>query len=99
MRNAIPALSEIFASMQPALEQACKNVEKRTKTELARIDLANDSGAAQNVEFKQLKDVLANSVSLSYPREAHSICLFTDASGKNWSAILLHVRKERWMTR
>lgn len=43
----------------------------------------------QDRAFQQVKDALANSVSLSFPLEGYSMFLFTDCSDKYCSAILL----------
>ena len=94
MRNAIPSYAELIAPLQVTMDLACKKVEKRTKRALARVELRSIWSEDQDRAFEDLKSALANSTSLSYPRDTHVICLFTDASEDHCSAILVQCPTE-----
>lgn len=88
MRNAIPSFAELIAPLHTALDKVCEGMEKRTKRALAKLDISTNWGHEQDCAFDKLKTSLANSTSLSFPKDTHTICLFTDASECHWSAIL-----------
>ena len=89
MRNAIPFYSELVAPLQSTLEEACNKLEKRTKRALALVYMTGLWGLDQYKAFYELKFVLANSTSISYPNNSHVICLFTDSSDDHLSAIMV----------
>lgn len=87
MRTSIPSYSELVAPLQALLEKAASGLKKRTKRSLARVDISTDWGEAEATAFDKLKQSLVNATSLSFPKNEHAICLFTDASDDHWSAI------------
>lgn len=88
MRTSIPCFTKLIAPLHDALETACSRTTKRTKKALSKISLKDMWTDKQDIAFGELKEALANSISLAYPKNDHTICLFTDASEDYWSGIL-----------
>ena len=65
---------------------------KRTKKSLKGLKLSTLSwGPNHETAFFEIKDMLINSVKLSYPCPQKATCVFTDASDMFWSSVVTQV--------
>ncbi len=96
MSVCIPNFVHIVAPLHEILEEAYKKSGRRTKRSIKSIALSSLSwGAIHESSFKKLQDTLRNAVKLSYPKEGHELCLYTDASDKYWSAVVTQTTKNQ----
>lgn len=78
------------------LEKAYKQTEKRGKSALKNIALRKLSWGNRHVAaFASIQDSLQNAVKLAFPKEAHVICVFTDASEEFWAGIITRISKDQ----
>ena len=89
MSISIPNFASRVAPLSDILEEAYTRAGRRTKRSIKCIKLATLSWGPAHVEsFNSLKDTLANSATLAYPDSSKTICIYSDASDRFWSAVV-----------
>ena len=91
MRNAIPDYARIIDPLHKLMEECYKRAGKRTKRAVRKLRIDGLWGAEHDSAFMCIKNQLAACTKLAYPKETHTMCMFTDASETHWSAVLTQV--------
>lgn len=91
MRSSIPEYSSTVQPLRDLMESIYYSVGGRTKRKVKKVVLEGSWRAIHDVAFKNIKDKLASSTKLSFPKSDGIICLFTDASDTHWSAVLTQI--------
>ena len=95
MSIAIPNFAERVEPLTKILESAYAKSGKRTRRSIRSIDLRSLSwGTTEDEAFTLLQDTLRNAVLMSYPDPMKSVCIFTDASERYWSAVVTQCEEE-----
>lgn len=95
--NSIPEYAKSIAPLHALMELAYYKAGERTKRAMRKISIANHWGALHDEAFDYIKSKLAANVKLAHPKLDQSMCLFTDASGTHWGAVLTQVpSSDRW---
>ena len=89
-RTCIPAYSELAAPLYSLLQRVMETTGSRKKTKAGRIRLDDAWLPEHTTAFTQLKQVLASSVLLDFPRQDHCAFLFSDASDGHHASVLMH---------
>ena len=76
------------------IDEAAKETGKRTKKRLARIDISEKWCAEHDKAFSDLKVRIANLTPMAFPKDTHTMCLFTDASDGYLAAVLVQTKTE-----
>lgn len=91
MRSSIPNYAQTVAPLHELMEQAYSKAGSRTKRAVTKIPINMSWGAAHYTAFATIMKQLGATVTLSYPKPDHSMCLLTDASQTHWAAILTQI--------
>ncbi|CAN8072128.1 unnamed protein product [Agarophyton chilense] len=90
METAIFSFEKRSAPLNAVLEEAYKKAGRRKKRAIKGIALQSLSwGQAETEAFSNVQDSLRNAVYLAYPQKGNAICVFTNASNKNWSGVVM----------
>ena len=91
-RSALPRFAEISAPLKDLMEQIKKLIGSREKRKFQRIQL-KDMGwnIIHQQSFQACKDSFEQALKLAHFNPCAQTCMFTDASGGFWSAILTQV--------
>lgn len=77
-----------IALLDMVLEEAYHNAGKRKKTPLKPVALHNPSWRTMHeAALRGLKE-MGHAVKLSFPKDDHVLCLFTDASDPSWAGVV-----------
>lgn len=96
MSISIPNFAERVAPLNQILEEAYSRSGRRTKRSIQGIKLATLSwGATHVANFNDLKDSLVNAVTLSYPDSQRTVCVYSDASDRFWSAVVTQITSDQ----
>ena len=80
------------SQLNNVIETGYKHVGKRTKKLLKDLKFRNLSWVpTHETAFHEIKEMLLNSVNLSYLRPQKATCVFTDASDMFWSSVITQV--------
>ena len=94
MSLSIPNFAERTAPLNEFLEEAYAQSGRRTKRSIRSMELRNLSwGKVHEKIFFELQDTLRNAICLSYPKEDHVICVYTDASNLYWSGVVTQIKQ------
>lgn len=91
MRNSIPEYSKITASLNSLLEHVYKQCSSRKKAAVKKLSLHGLWKEEHDVAFKNIKQQLARSTTMAFPKSSCQMCLFTDASDTHWGAVLTQI--------
>lgn len=91
MRNSIPLYSQTIKPLHDLLESVYKDVGGRTKRRITKVSINGSWGKDHDEAFSTIKNQLANTTKLSFPKKDHTMCLFTDASETHWAAVLTQI--------
>lgn len=89
MSNYIPDYATRVAPLRKILEQAYRRSEKRTSRSVQNIRLAElEWSPGEITAFEGLQEQLGNAVTLGHRDVSKALCVFTDASGAHWAAVV-----------
>lgn len=88
-RMCIPHYSSHSAPLYALLQEIADEAGSRKKRPAARFLLKDRWTPAHEGAFEMLKNILARQVQLAYPKEDHSLFLFSDASDLFHAAVLM----------
>ena len=89
MRSSIIRYSELVAPLQALLTTALRLLPVKPKT-AAKSFLLSTAGwaAVHTAAFVKIKESLAHSVTLAYPSDRLTTCVWTDASDEYWAGVV-----------
>ena len=91
MRNSVPEYSKITASLNSLLEHVYKLCSSRKKSAVKKLSLHGLWTEEHDMAFKSIKQQLARSTTMAFPKQYCQLCLFTDASDTHWAAVLTQI--------
>ena len=94
MRNGVKKFARIVSPLLKLLDASAKRAGKRTKRKLSKIHISEEWGEEHETAFIDIKKEISNLTRMSFRKEKHSMCLFTDASDHFWSATLVQTKNE-----
>jgi RNase H-like domain found in reverse transcriptase/Reverse transcriptase (RNA-dependent DNA polymerase)/Integrase core domain/Integrase zinc binding domain len=88
IRSSIPSFSSLTEPLQSLLTVSLK-LAADTNVNPSRFQLSEGGwNDAHRVAFHNLNAAIAHSVTLAYPDQAKTLCVFTDASDLHWSGVI-----------
>ncbi len=90
LRDSLIDYARVFKPLQDKLDEALQG-GKRNKKTASGIKLTFSDELIEC--YKQAKEVLATSATLSHPTDDGTMCLFTDASDSGWAVVLTQVQE------
>jgi hypothetical protein len=93
IRSSIPGYTALVAPLQQvlttALRSAIHDSESIKKSAADKVKL-QDNGWTQehDIAFQRINHAIAHSVTLAYPSDIKSTCIFTDASDLHWAGVI-----------
>jgi transposase InsO family protein len=95
LRDYIPDFARCLLPLNDCLNALLKELPRRTKR-LAKTKLLSDGcwGREEAKAFANVKQAIADAVTLAYPDPRKEFCLFTDASREGWGALLTQLLGE-----
>src|SRR5690349_959915 len=95
IRSNIPHFNELISPLQDLLLQATRTASSCKKTSLHRIKLHDIGWTSLHAQsFLKIKEIVANLVRLSHPKDHWLACLFPDTSQNFWSVVLTQIPPE-----
>ena len=91
MRSAIPQYTTIVQPLQDLMEHVYTTAGGRTKNAVSKVALRGDWSSSHEDSFAKLQQALIHAVTLAHPDPTKLLCLFTDASDRQWSSVLTQV--------
>lgn len=89
MSTAIPRFPERVAPLRKLLEKVYKQVGRRTKSAVAKVQLVPMGWTeCHTLAFKDLQLQLKNAVKCAHRNQDKTLCLFTDASDEYWAGVV-----------
>jgi hypothetical protein len=94
MQRHIPQYHSLVVKLQEVFENAMRNQPKRSKAIARSISLSKHGWDKEHDEaFQNLKNAIANSVQLAYPKSDFIQCIFTDANKDHCAGIVTQIPK------
>jgi transposase InsO family protein len=88
MRNSIPEYASVVAPLQQVLQEGLRKTPKTKGKSWLQLSEAG-WGREQDEAFDRVLEALKNAVALAVPDPEKQLALFTDASDKFWSAVVV----------
>lgn len=89
MSNAIPRFAERVASLRKLLETVYKQVGRRTKAAVAKVQLVPAGWSEEHKRaFVDMQVQLKHAVKSAHRNRDKTLCLFTDASDEHWAGVV-----------
>lgn len=95
MRKSIPEFSRVIAPLHKLMETCYKKSGKHTRNSVSKLSLNGLWGTEHETSFQTVKQHLAQSLKIAYPKKGFRLCLFSDASDTHWASVLTQVPREQ----
>lgn len=88
MKIRIPCYASAVSPLHHLMEECYKLAGKRPRRAVSKIGIIDIWNSTHSKSFKEIRNHLENAITLAFPKENYTRCLFTDASDDHWAAVL-----------